>query len=421
MSEDKRHRVKEFFKDLGPGLITGAADDDPSGISTYSIAGAQFGFSTLWTALLSFPLMAVVQLMCARLGIVSGRGLASLIRTTYPRWVLFMACFLLIVANVFNIGADLAGMGEVSEMLSGVSRYVWTPIFAILIVALLIFATYRQIVSVFKWLTLVLFAYVITAFLVKPDWSTVLYSTFVPHIEWTPAYIAVFVGLMGTTISPYLFFWQASQEVEEEKAKDKVAPEERENTTRTELRKARIDVVTGMFMSNLVMFFIILTTATTLHLAGKSDVASAREAAEALRPLAGDLCYAVFSLGIIGTGMLGVPVLAGSAAYAVSEAENFRGSLEDKPDVSRRFYGVITLAVLVGLMLVFLGVNPTKMLFYSAILNGVLAPPLIVLVILLNGNKDIMGDNVASPFMKVVGWFTAALMSAAAIAMFVTM
>ena len=419
MKEERRHIVKEFFNDLGPGLITGAADDDPSGISTYSIAGAQFGFGTLWTAVLSFPLMAVVQMMCARLGLVTGRGLASVIRLHYPRWVLFFACSLLIVANVCNIGADLAGMGDVSEMLTGVSRYVWTPVFAIAIIALLFFATYKQIVNVFKWVSLVLFAYVITAFLVKPDWSQVFYNTFVPHIQWTPSYIAVFVGIMGTTISPYLFFWQASQEVEDAKSRSETGVQQ--ESIPAEIRRARIDVTTGMFWSNLVMFFIILTTATTLNLTGKSDVTSAREAAEALRPLAGDFCYLVFSIGIIGTGMLGVPVLAGSAAYAIAEAENFKGSLEYKPRVSRRFYGVIAVAMLLGLVLVFVGMDPVKMLFYSAVLNGILAPPLIIIVVLLNGNKKVMADKVSNKLELAIGWMTAALMIASGIAMFITM
>lgn len=411
---------KEFFKNLGPGLITGAADDDPSGISTYSIAGAQFGFAPLWTALFSFPLMTVVQLMCARLGLVTGRGLASVIRLTYPRWVLWFACLLLVVANVFNIGADLAGMGEVTEMLTGTSRYAWTLAFAVLIVVLLLFATYKQIASILKWLTLVLAAYIITAFLTKPDWAMVLHTTFVPHIELSGDYLAVFVGIMGTTISPYLFFWQASQEVEDERAEGKTTVEEREGATSKELRRASIDVTTGMFVSNLVMFFIILTTATTLHAAGQTNVTSARQAAEALRPLAGDLCYLLFSIGILGTGMLGVPVLAGSAAYAVCEAENWRGSLEDLPPASRRFYAVIAVAMLLGLLLDVYGLNPVTMLFYSAVLNGVLAPPLIGIVVLLTGSKKVMGKRASSRLMQVVGWFTAAVMTAAAIAMFVT-
>ena len=257
--------VRRFFAELGPGLITGAADDDPSGISTYSVAGASFGYAPLWTALFSFPLMTAVQLMCARLGMVTGRGLAGVLRRNYPPWVLWGACSLLIVANVVNIGADLGGMAEATEMVTGINSLVWTPVYAVLITSLLFWTSYRFIVRVFKWLTLVLFAYVIAAFLAHPDWSAVLRSTFVPHVEWSSAYLATFVGILGTTISPYLFFWQASQEVEEERKRGRTSVAQRKGATDKELRKSRTDVITGMFFSNLVMYFIILTTAATLH------------------------------------------------------------------------------------------------------------------------------------------------------------
>jgi len=414
-------RVRRFFGELGPGLITGAADDDPSGISTYSVTGASFGYAPLWTALFSFPLMVSVQLMCARLGMVTGRGLAGVIRRRYPPWVLWGACSLLIVANVVNIGADLGGMAKTTEMVTGVNSLVWTPIYATLIISLLFWTSYSLIARVFKWLTLVLFAYVIAAFLAHPNWRAVLHATFVPHLEWSSAYIATFVGILGTTISPYLFFWGASQEVEEERKIGRQTVEEREGATDEELRKSRTDVITGMFFSNLVMYFIILTTAATLHAHGHTNIDTAQQAAEALKPLAGNGAYLLFTLGLIGTGMLGVPVLAGAAAYAVAEARNWRGTLEDKPRLAKKFYAIVAAAMILGLVLDYAGFNAVKMLFWSAVLNGVLAPPLIVLVVLLTSSQTIMGKRANPPILKWLGWITAAVMTAAAVAMFATM
>ena len=423
-AETKNHstdRVRRFFADLGPGLITGAADDDPSGISTYSVTGASFGYMPLWTALFSFPMMTAVQLMCARLGLVTGRGLAGVVRRYYPRWVLWSACALLIVANLFNIGADLGGMAEVTEMMTGIKSYYWTPLFTILIISLLFFSSYRHIARIFKWLTMVLFAYIVAAFLARPDWHAVLSATFVPHVEWSSAFLATFVGILGTTISPYLFFWQASQEVENDRAEGKRTVKQREGATLKELRVVRTDVFTGMFFSNLVMYFIILTTAATLHAHGQTNIQTAREAAEALRPVAGSGAYLLFTLGLIGTGMLGVPVLAGSAAYAVAEAAAWRGTLEDRPLLSRKFYALIAVAMLLGLALNYVNFNAVKMLFYSAVLNGMLAPPLIVLVALLTSKSKIMGSRVSSRPLRYFGWATAAIMTAAVVGMFVTM
>ena len=414
-------RVRRFFAELGPGLITGAADDDPSGISTYSVAGATFGYAPLWTALFSFPLMAAVQLMCARLGMVSGRGLASVIRLHYSRRVLWGACALLVVANVINIGADLGGMAEVSEMVTGVSALIWTPLYAGFIVSLLFWSSYRRIARVFKWLTLVLFAYVVAAFLARPDWGAVLRATFVPHIEWSNAYLAVFVGILGTTISPYLFFWQAAQEVEEDRAAGRRTVRQRRGASDADLKRMRTDVLTGMFFSNLVMYFIILTTAATLHAHGETHIETARQAAEALRPLAGAGAYWLFALGLIGTGMLGVPVLAGSCAYAVAEAEGWRGSLEDTPRLARRFYAVVAVAMLVGLILNYVGLDAVTMLFWSAVVNGVLAAPLIVLVVLLTSNRAVMGKRVNPPLLRWLGWTTAVVMTAATVGMLVTL
>jgi NRAMP (natural resistance-associated macrophage protein)-like metal ion transporter len=413
--------VGRFFANLGPGLITGAADDDPSGISTYAVTGAAFGYAPLWTALFSFPLMAAVQLMCARLGLVTGRGLAGVVRRYYPRWVLWGACVLLSVANVFNIGADLGGMADATEMITGVTSFYWTPVYTLLIISLLFCSSYRVMARMFKWLTLVLFAYVVAAFLAHPDWRAVLRATLVPHVEWSSAFLATFVGILGTTISPYLFFWQASQEVEEAQARGRGTVGPRAGVTDEELGVARTDVITGMCFSNLVMYFIILTTAATLYAHGTTDIATAQDAAEALRPFAGNGAYLLFTLGMLGTGMLAVPVLAGSAAYAVAEAEAWRGSLTDRPRVAPRFYGVLAVSMLLGLALDYVGLNAVKMLFYAAVLNGVLAPPLIVLVILLTSNADVMGARVSSRLLRAFGWATAAMMTAAGIGMFVTM
>jgi NRAMP (natural resistance-associated macrophage protein)-like metal ion transporter len=413
--------VRHFFAELGPGLITGAADDDPSGISTYSVTGASFGYAPLWTALFSFPLMAAVQLMCARLGMVSGRGLASNLRRNYPRGIVWAACGLLIVANVVNIGADLGGMAEATGMMTGVSQYILTPIYALLIISLLFWTSYRHIAKIFKWLTLILFAYIIAAFLAHPDWRAVVHSTFVPRVQWSSKYLAAFVGILGTTISPYLFFWQASQEVEEERKIGRRTVTEREGATDDELRSSRRDVLTGMFFSNLVMYFIILTTAATLHAQGKTSIDTAQQAAEALKPLAGNFAYLLFTLGLIGTGMLGVPVLAGSAAYAVAEARVWRGTLEDKPGLAKKFYAVVAVSMLLGLSMNYAGIHAVKMLFLAAVLNGVLAPPLIVLVVLLTSNKTVMGKRVNPRVLTWLGWATAAIMTVAAIGMFATM
>jgi NRAMP (natural resistance-associated macrophage protein)-like metal ion transporter len=415
------HQFRRFFGRLGPGLITGAADDDPSGISTYSVTGAAFGYAPLWTALFSFPLMVAVQLMCARLGMVTGEGLAGVIRRRYPRWVLWSACALLVVANTVNIGADLGGMAKVSEMVTGIKSMYWTPLYAITIGSFLIWSSYYTLARIFKWMTLVLFSYVLTAFFAKPDWAAVLRSTFVPHIEWSGTYWATLVGIFGTTISPYLFFWQASEEVEEERDQGKLTVEARRGATDSELRNSRNDVVTGMLFSNLIMYFIVLTTAATLHAHGKTTISTAQDAAEALRPLAGNGAYWLFSLGLIGAGMLGVPVLAGSSAYAISEGAAWRGSLADRPNrLSRGFYAVIAVGLMLGLALDYAGFNAVSMLFWSAVLNGVLAPPLIVIVLLLTGNPKIMGKRANPLSLAVLGWITVAVMTAASCAMFAT-
>jgi NRAMP (natural resistance-associated macrophage protein)-like metal ion transporter len=407
------------FAILGPGLITGAADDDPSGISTYSVAGAASGYATLWIALLTFPLMVSVQLMCARLGVVTGRGLAAAVRIYYPRWVLWGACSILVVANVINIGADLGGMAEATQLITGIRSLIWIPVYAFFIIGLLFWASYKVIAQVFKWLTLVLFAYVFASFYAHVDWRHALAVTFVPHLEWSRGFLAVLMGILGTTISPYLFFWQAAEEVEEAEANGRTRAE-RKGAMAGELRGARADTIAGMLFSNLIMYFIILTTAATLHAHGHTDITTARQAAEALRPLAGNGAYLLFTLGLIGTGMLGVPVLVGSCAYAVSEAAVWRGSMADKPKSARKFYAVMAVAMVLGLALNYFGFNAVKMLFWSAVINGLLAPPLILLVILLTSSRKVMGKRVNPPLLRYLGWATFAVMTAAAAGMIIT-
>jgi NRAMP (natural resistance-associated macrophage protein)-like metal ion transporter len=404
---------------LGPGLITGAADDDPSGISTYSVAGAAYGYATLWIALLTFPLMAAVQLMCARLGMVTGRGLAAAVRVYYPRWVLWGACSILVVANIINICADLGGMAEATQLITGIRPLFWIPVYAAVILGLLFWTSYKLIAKIFKWLTLVLFAYVFASFYAHVDWRHALAVTFVPHLEWSRGFLAVLVAILGTTISPYLFFWQAAEEVEEERAKGRGISQSKGATAR-ELRTARADTIAGMFFSNLIMYFIILTTAATLHAHGQANITTARQAAEALRPLAGDGAYLLFTVGLIGTGMLGVPVLVGSCAFAVAEGAAWRGSMADKPRSARKFYAVMAVVMALGVALNFTGVNAVKMLFWSAVINGLLAPPLILLVILLTSSEKVMGKRVNSPPLKYLGWATFGVMTAAAVGMLVT-
>ncbi len=409
---------RRFFSNLGPGLITGAADDDPSGISTYSVVGAAFGYLPLWTAVFSFPLMTSVQLMCARLGLVTGLGLAGVIRRRYAPWVLWSACTLLVVANVINIAADLGGMAAATKMVTGAPVALMVPAYGGTIVALLMWSSYRTIARVFKWLTLVLLAYVLTAFVAGVDWRLALRSTLVPHIEWSREFLSVIVAILGTTISPYLFFWQAAQEVEEERAMGRSLAERR-GATPQELNVCRTDVFTGMFASNAIMYFIIMTTAATLHAHGKTNIATAQEAADALRPLAGAGAYWLFTLGLIGTGILAVPVLAGSCAYAIAEAANWRGSLDRPPRRAKKFYVVLGVAIALGIGLNYAGFDAIKLLFTTAVINGVLAPPLILIVLLLTRDRTVMGDAVNSRLLGALGWITFAVMTTAAIGLFV--
>jgi NRAMP (natural resistance-associated macrophage protein)-like metal ion transporter len=410
--------LRTFFANLGPGLVTGAADDDPSSIATYSVVGAGYGYVPLWTALVTFPMMAAVQLMCARLGMVTGRGLAAAVRIYYPRWVLWGACLIIFVANIINIGADLGGMAEATQLVTGVRSLIWIPVYALFIIGVLFWGSYKLIAKIFKWLTLVLFAYVVASFYAHVDWRHALAVTFVPHLEWSRGFLAVIVGLLGATISPCLFFWQAAEEVEEERGKGRALPQ-RKGATAGELRLARTDTITGMFFSNLIMYFIILTTAATLHAHGQTEITTVRQAAEALRPLAGNGAYLLFTLGLIGTGMLGVPVLVGSCAYALAEGAAWRGSMADKPKSARKFCAVMAVAMTLGLTLNYLSFNAVKMLFLSAVINGFLAPPLILLVILLTNSPKVMGKRANSPLLRYLGWATFGIMIAAAVGMII--
>jgi len=415
---------KAFLRKLGPGLVTGAADDDPSGIATYSQAGAAFGYGLLWTALIGLPMMIAVQLMCARVGVVAKSGLATALRDHYSRSLLWFACMLLVVANTLNIAADLGGMAAAAQLLTGIPRVILVPVFAALILGLLVFASYEAMARVLKWFALALFAYVIAAVLAHPSILGVLKGTFVPSIRWDREYLMTFVAILGTTISPYLFFWQASQVAEQEEHVRARFPMRRRRgemrRTGRELKDAAVDTESGMVVSQVIMFFIILTAGATLHKAGITDVQSADQAAIALRPLAGPLAYWVFALGIVGTGMLGVPVLAGSAAYAIAEAGAFKGGMDEKPDGARVFYGVMAIAMGMGTVLALTKFNAMKMLVWSAVMNGVLAPPLIVIILMVCNNEKIMGRYKNGRLLNVLGWATAVLMGVAALAMIVS-
>ena len=421
--ENDRHTHNPFvryFKLLGPGLVSGASDDDPGGITTYSVAGAALGYGMLWTAIATFPLMAAVQLICARIGLVSGRGLAGAVRRHYPRPFLYAACLVLLVANVFNIAADLGGMAEAAKLLTGIPTLAFVPVFGVAIMTLTVYTSYATFAKYLKWMTAVLLSYIIAAFLAGPDWRAVLRASLVPTIRWDAGYLATLVGVLGTTISPYLFFWQASQEVEEEKAHGKRTAAERRGASDHELADARLDVTTGIAFSNLVFYFIVLTTASTLHRTGQHDIETARQAAEALRPLAGEAAYVLFALGLVGTGFLAVPVLAGSASFAVAEVFGWRSGLDLSPRKGRRFYLVFAGAVVGGMLIDIFDTKPIRMLFLSAVLNGILAPPLLVLIMLVSNNREIMGRHTNGPWLNVLGWTATVLMAVAAIALLVT-
>ena len=401
-------------------MISGAANDDPSCIVTYSMAGAAFGYLTLWTSLFTLPLLAAIQLMCSRLGLVTKRGLARDVRMNYPKWILYSMCTLLLVANTVTIGADLGGMGEVTEMVSGISSYIWTAVYVALIIGLLLYFPYRVLESVFKWLCLVLFVYIISAILAKPDWRGVLFHTVVPSFRWSSEYLSILVAIIGATMSPYFLFWQVSQEVEAEYCRRKRVMNVADPPSEGRLERTKTDVFTGSFISKLITYFITLTTAATLFAHGKTQIGTARDAAAALGPIAGPAASWLFAAGVIGTGLLAIPTLAGSSAYAVSETFRWRASLEAKVSVAPKFYRVLVISALLGVGLIYAGLHPIQMLFWASVFNGLLAPPSIALVILLTRNPQVMGDQVNARWMNWCGWIALALTAAAAIGMFVS-
>lgn len=405
---------------LGPGLITGAADDDPSGIATYSQAGSQFGFNMLWTVLVTYPLMVAIQVVSARIGRVSGHGLATNLRRHYPQWLLYGVVVLLLTANTINIAADLMAMGAAVNLLVGGPTRAYTVALGLFSLALQVFMPYRRYVRVLKWLTLALFAYVGVIFAVRIPWAEVAVRTILPHVSWSGGYITTVVAVFGTTISPYLFFWQASQEVEELHAKKgQQALTQMPSQGPANLSRIRMDTIIGMAFSNLVAYFIILTTAVTLHAHHVTDIQSSSQAASALKPIAGQFAFLLFGLGIIGTGLLALPVLAGSAAYAMAGTFRWKNSLALEPQMAKRFYGIIVLATVVGLALDFTSIDPIKALFWSAVINGVTSVPIMVLMMLMASNRKIMGTFVTPAPLRLLGWLSTGVMAAAVIAMFV--
>jgi NRAMP (natural resistance-associated macrophage protein)-like metal ion transporter len=419
----ERLSLESLFKRVGPGVITGAADDDPSGIATYSQAGAQTGFGLLWTVVLTWPLMVAVQSVSARIGRVTGRGLAGNMVLVFPRSVVTGLVLLLFIANTINLGADLAAMGAAAKLMLGVgSAHLYTAGFALFSLLAVVFIPYHRYVGLLKWLTLSLLAYVGVVFTVKIDWHAVVMGAFVPKFELSGEALTLVVAVFGTTISPYLFFWQSSQEVEDEEADPEAGTLiDRPEQADRELNRIGWETWLGMAMSNGIAFFIMLTTAVTLHAAGKTDIQTAEQAAEALKPIAGNAAFFLFSLGLIGTGLLAIPILAGSAAYAAAEARGWRTGLERPLAEARPFYIVIAIAIVLGIAVDFSPLDPIKALIWSAVLNGVIVVPIMAAMMVVAGRRKIMGDFVAALWQRMLGWAATAIMAAAAIAMFVLM
>lgn len=411
---DQRHikKGREYWENLGPGLTTGASDDDPSGIATYSQTGAQYGPQLLWLAAFTFPLMAVVQEMCARIGLVTGQGLAGNIKDYFPRWVLYICTILLLVANTLNIGADIGAMAKAVQLLQPHWNFFTLVLgFTIFSLALQIFTPYERYAKYLKYLALILLSYVATALIINLNWQNIVYHSVIPTINFSKDQIILVCAILGTTISPYLFFWQTSQEVEEEILRGKTTLEERQaSTSSKEIKNMRIDVWSGMFVSNLVMFFIIAVCAATLNAHGINSIKTAADAAAALRPIAGDYTYLLFTLGIIGTGLLAIPVLAGAASYALAESFGWESGLYRELKEANSFYGVIIISMLIGLAVNFIGLDPIKALIYSAVVNGLVAPVILVLILLISNNKLVMGKWRNRKSMNYIGWFITILM-----------
>ena len=406
---------------LGPGLVTGAADDDPSGIATYSQAGAQFGFGLLWSMLLTYPLMVSIQMVSARMGRVTGHGLATNIRLHCPAALLYGVVGLLLVANTINIAADVAAMGQALQLLVGGPAPLYAAGFGLLSLLLQVFLPYTRYVTLLKWLTLALLAYVATVLVVRVPWGEVLHATVLPRFTWSRDYLTTIVAVFGTTISPYLFFWQSSQEVEDLRADPEAQPLKRAPLqVADQFRRIKLETLVGMGFSNLVAFCIILTTAVTLHAHGVREITSSAQAASALRPVAGEFAFLLFSVGIIGTGLLAIPVLAGSAAYAVAGAFRWRNSLEAAPSAARKFYGIIAAATLAGVALGFVDIDPIKALYWSAVINGVIAVPVMAVMMVLAGRPKVMGELAVAGTLKRLGWLCTGLMALAVVAMLAT-
>lgn len=414
--------IKSYWQKLGPGLVVGAADDDPSGIATYSQVGASYGFQLIWMSIYTWPMAVVVQEMCARIGMETGRGLGENIRRVYSRPVLYLCVGLLLAANTFNIGADIGAMAKAVQLLAPDLGFpLLVSLFVVVSVALQVFTTYKTYARYLKYLTLVLFSYVITGFVVHVNWGDVVVHTFVPTITFSKDALIMICAILGTTISPYLFFWQSSQEVEEEIEHGKTTIESREGASSTDIRDMRIDVWSGMFFSELIMFFIIAVCAATLYAHGGTTIATAADAAKALRPLAGDWAYVLFAVGIIGTGLLSVPVLAGSSAYAMSETFKWREGLYNKPQEAYGFYMIIVASMLVALVLNFVDIDPIKALIYSAVGNGIVAPVMLFFIIRLSSNESIMGDRVNRFSTTFVGWLVMGIMTVAGVATLISL
>lgn len=410
---------KHLFKALGPGVIAGAADDDPAGIATYTVAGARFGLGLLWVSLITFPLMAAVQMACARIGMSSGLGLAAALRTRFPRSVVMLAAVALLITNTINIGADLAGMADAAEMFTRVDSRIYAVAFGLIIAIAPVWFSYRRIATVLKWLALSLFAYVITAFYVTTDWPSVLRAAVTPSIPKGPEHWEMLVAILGTTISPYLFFWQTSEEVEEEKSQGRTSVEARRGSTDAEVMERRFDIGAGTFFSTVVMFFIIVTAAFTLNAKGLQNIETSRQAAEALKPLAGELCSVVYAMGLIAVGMLAIPTLSGSAAYALAEVFGWPEGLNEKTSHARRFYGVIVVSTLLGMTIEFAGINPIRALVFSAVINGLLAPVLLLAILIVGGDRQLMAGQPLSAMHRATILLAAIVMAGAAVAMFV--
>ncbi len=419
---ERREDNKSLLSALGPGLITGASDDDPSGIATYSQVGAQFGYGLLWVMLFSYPLMVGIQELSARVGRITGRGIAGNLRQHYPKPWLWFATLLVLLANIINLGADIGAMGDALRLLIGGSSLLYAAGFALLSVVLQVFVPYTRYARILKWLAATLLAYVATVFVVHVDWGAALKATVLPHFDFGVSGFTALVAVLGTTISPYLFFWQASEEVSEMDTHPLEGPLcSSPGQAAVQLGRIRTDTLVGMAFSNLVAFFIILTAAVTLHAHGQTDIQTASQAAEALRPLAGPLAFALFAAGIVGTGLLALPVLAGSAGYALGEALHWPVGLERTPLQARGFYAIIALATLLGLALVLLRVDPIKALFYSAVINGVAAAPIMALIMLMSQNPRVMGAFTVRGWLRGLGWLGTGVMFGAALALLFTL